>query len=100
MANYRYVNIRLPEAKRLSDLFGVEYDLVGCRDYCDKYLEAYANIGQRSNESRHLECFSVYIFVKYVRCFNRGIRSTSIKQFLATLTPEDRDLHQLIINIR
>jgi hypothetical protein len=100
MAYYTYVNIRLPEAKRLSDLFGVHFDLLWCRDYCDKYLEAYANIEQRSSESRHLECFSVYIFVKYGRCFKGGIRSTSIEQFLATLAPEDRELHQLVINIR
>ncbi|MBI5188970.1 MAG: hypothetical protein HZA07_07935 [Nitrospirae bacterium] len=47
-----------------------------------------------------MECFSVYIFVKYGRCFKGGVRRNAEKQLLATLSPEDLALHQLVIDIR
>lgn len=100
MAVYTYVNIPLPEAKRLADLYGVANDLRACRDYCEKYLQTVATILQPTDDGKHLECFSVYIFVKYGRCFKGGVRWDTEKQILKTLSPEDSDLHQLIIAIR
>jgi hypothetical protein len=100
MADYRYVNISLPEAKRLADLVGVAIDLEACRDYCDKYLQARANLTRPTNETRHLECFSVYVFVKYGRCFKGGVRRGVEKELETTLSGEDLVLHQLIIDIR
>lgn len=100
MAVYSYVNIALPEAKRLADLYGIENDLRACREYCEKYLQVFAGIHQPTEETRHLECFSVYIFVKYGRCFKGGIRSATEKQILGNLISDDLDLHQLVIDVR
>jgi len=100
MAVYTYVNISLAEAKRLADLYGIAYDLRACHDYCEIYLQTFASIPQPTNEGAHLECFSVYIFVKYGRCFKGGIRTNTEKEILATLSPEDLELHQLVIDIR
>lgn len=100
MAVYTYVNISLAEAQRLADLYGIAYDLRACHDYCEIYLQTFARILQPTNEGAHLECFSVYIFVKYGRCFKGGIRRNTEKQILATLSPEDVELHQLVIDIR
>lgn len=105
MADYTYVNISLPEAKRLADLYGVAIDLRACRDYCEKYLQVFSNILQPTDETKHLEhleCFSVYIFVKYGRCFKSGRRKKLAEEILAKskLSPDDLDIHQRVIEVR
>lgn len=102
MADYTYVNISLPEAKRLADLYGVAFDLCACRDYCEKYLQVFSNILQPTDETKHLECFSVYIFVKYGRCFKGGVRNKLAEEILATskLSPDELDIHQRVIEVR
>ena len=102
MADYTYVNISLPEAKRLADLYGVAIDLRACRDYCEKYLQVFSNILQPTDETKHLECFSVYIFVKYGRCFKGGVRNKLAEEILATskLSPDELDIHQRVIEVR
>ena len=105
MADYTYVNISLPEAKRLADLYGVAIDLRACRDYCEKYLQVFSNILQPTDETKHLEhleCFSVYIFVKYGRCFKSGRRKKLAEEILAKseLSPDDLDIHQRVIDVR
>lgn len=100
MVAYTYVNIRLPEAKRLADLYGIGIDLRACREYCEKYLQVLANIDEPTQESRHLECFSVYVFIKYGRCFGGGVRVDVENEIKATLSPEDLDFHKFIMGIR
>lgn len=101
MAVYRYVNVQLPEAKRLADLYGIAYDLQACRDYCDKYLRAFEGAFSRAtDEAKHLECFSVYVFVKYGRCFKGGVRGKAGVEALTALSAEDLELHNLVVNIR
>ena len=101
MAVHRYVNIALPEAKRLADLTGIAIDLRACREYCEKILQVYANILRPSEENKLLDCFSVYVFVKYGRCFKGGVRSKKTeKELIAHIAPNDLDLHQLVLNIR
>ncbi len=106
MAVYRYVNIQLPEAERLADLYGIEYDLTACRAYCEKYLQAYR--GQFLTDpaererlgTEHLGCFSAHVFVKYGRCFKGGIRAKTSEALTGSFTPEELELHQLILDIR
>lgn len=100
MAVHRYVNIALPEAKRLADLTGIAIDLRACREYCEKILQVYANICRPSEENRLLECFSVYVFVKYGRCFKGGIRKETEKELIAHISPNDLEFHQLLLDIR
>jgi hypothetical protein len=100
MTDYRYVNISLPNAKRLADLNGIAIDLRTCRDYCERYLRVFANILQPNEESKHLECISVYVFVKYGRCFKGGVRSKTAEGIMANQSPDDRKLHQLVLDIR
>ncbi len=100
MADYTYVNISLPEAKRLADLYGVAIDLRACRDYCEKYLQVFSNILQPTDETKHLECFSVYIFVKYGRCFESGRRKKLAEEIRATLSPDELVLYQKVVKVR
>ena len=100
MAVYTYVNISLPEAKRLADLYGVAFDLRACLNYCEKYIQVFANIFQSNDETKHLECFSVYIFVKYGRCFKGGVRRELEDEIRATLSHDDLVLHQFVIDVR
>jgi hypothetical protein len=96
------VNISLPEAKRLADLYGVAFDLCACRDYCEKYLQVFSNILQPTDETKHLECFSVYIFVKYGRCFNGGVRNKLAEEIKirANLSPDELDIHNFVRKVR
>jgi hypothetical protein len=100
MAEYTYVNILLPEAKRLADLYGTVIDLRACHNYCEKYLQIFFNITQPPYETQHLECFSTYIFVKYSRCFVGGVRKDFGAELRNTLSSEDLVLHDLVIDIR
>jgi len=103
MADYTYVNISLPEAKRLADLYGVAIDLRACHDYCEKYLQVFSNILQPTDETKHLkrlECFSVHIFIKYGRCFKSGVRNKLAEEIRATLSSDDLDLDQEVIKVR
>ena len=74
MAVYGYVNISLPEAKKLADLYGISNDLEACRNYCKVYLDERTKLLQGTGAVKHLECFSTYVFVKYGRCFKGGVR--------------------------
>lgn len=94
------MNLRLPEAKRLADLYGIKFDLESCRRYCEKYLRLFVRLHYPDTETEHLECFSVYIFVKYGRCFRGGVRVEAEKEIVATLSPEELEFHRLIIGIR
>jgi hypothetical protein len=100
MSVYTYVNISLPEAKRLADLHGIEFDLNACHRYCQKYIKLSSDNFQPIEEGQHLECFSVYIFVKYGRCFGGGVRVGVEKEIVKIFTEDERNLHTLIIDIR
>jgi hypothetical protein len=100
MTEYKYVNIRLPEAKRLADLYGIAIDLDACRRYCEKYIQLSTSHFQPIQEGQHTECFVSYVFVKYGRCFGNGVRVNVEKEIMATLSPEDFSFHRLVIGIR
>ena len=64
MATYTYVNVPLPEAKRLADLYGMAWDLEACRKYCERYLDTFKSmVAGESEEAKHLECYSVFSFL-------------------------------------
>ena len=62
MATYTYVNIDLPEAKRLADLSGIFNDLCSCQEYCRRYIKGHPN-------HPDLECYWTTLITKYTRCF-------------------------------
>lgn len=100
MATYTFVNIKLPEAKRLEDLYSIAYDLDACSKNCDYYLETSNKLSQPDGNQHYLECFSVNVFIKYGRCFVRGAR-TDTQIELSKVVPEGyRELHELFLDVR
>lgn len=92
MAIIRYVNIDLPEASRLADLYGMAIDISAAIAACEAYLSA--------DPLEYAECLSSCLFVKYGRCFKGGVRIRTSKELEESISPEDRELHQLIIDYR
>lgn len=93
MADFSYVNIELPEASRLADLYGFVIDLNTCRLYCEKYIATFAR-------GEDTECYWSYVFIKYGRCFKNGIRKPYEGTLPIVLSAEELDLHQLVLNLR
>jgi hypothetical protein len=93
MGIYRYVNPELPEAKRLADLSGIASDLECCRDYCDRFTDTFPS-------DRDLQCFAVFIAIKYARCFNQGARKGTSRELLSILKEDDRQIHDIIYALR
>ncbi len=100
MALHRFVNVDLSEAKRLADLYGIEYDLRACSEYCDYYLAEFEKLGQPGSDHKHLESFSISAFVKYARCFKGGVRVSTEKELTAAVPDEFKEIHELILDIR
>jgi hypothetical protein len=92
MARFSYVNIELPEAGRLADLYGFANDLASCRSYCEKYMKTFP--------AEDTECYWTFVFVKYSRCFNGGIRRPFVGKIPIPLSPEEEQLHNSILSIR
>lgn len=93
MYDFSYIEIKLPEAQRLADLYGFSRDLTECRTYSEKYLKAYA-------QSADTECYLTYIFIKYGRCFKTGVRQPFIGSLPIDLSNEETETHRLIIDLR
>jgi len=101
MASAVHVDVPLPEAQRMADIFGIEQDLRICLKCCRGYLARLQREFQ-GEESAVLttECLVTTAFTKYGRCFKGGVRKGVEKELLKSLTSEDLEVHELVINIR
>jgi len=101
MASAVHVDIPLPEAQRMADMFGIQGDLLICLDCCKGYLARLQRQFQGEEDARlTTECLVTTAFTKYGRCFKGGVRKGVEKELLSSLNDEDLEVHELIINIR
>ena len=68
---HRAVEVKLPEADVLADLYGIEYDLSTASFLCAKALEL-SNLEQR--DYLHVEALVSAAIIRYGRCFSTGAR--------------------------
>lgn len=93
MAIYSYINISLPEAKRLADLSGILDDLTSCLFYCRKYVEGHPH-------HPDLESYSTTLVTKYTRCFSSGVRSEGRRGLEAVALRVDGTTHNFVRGLR
>ena len=93
MATYTYVNIDLPEAKRLADLSGICDDLFSCQEYCHRYIKGFPHDPDG-------ESYSTILITKYTRCFSSGVRSESQRDLEALATRVDDVTHKFVCGLR
>jgi hypothetical protein len=93
MAVYSYINIGLPEAKRLADLSGILDDLTSCLLYCRKYVEGHPL-------HPDLESYSTTLITKYTRCFSSGVRSEGQRGLEAVAVRVDEETHKFVCGLR
>ncbi|HTJ79117.1 MAG TPA: hypothetical protein VL357_08985 [Rariglobus sp.] len=94
MATYRYVEIDLKgEGGRLADLNGIREDLSSAQEYSKRYVANYL-------KEPDLYSILTFIVIKYVRCFNGGVRKRTSDELLHAMSADDRTVHDIIYALR
>lgn len=97
MANHTWVDLQIPEAKRLADLGGILFDLQRAREFATL-------LGQEllsSTTNRQLiEPLSVAAVMMYCRPFSGGVRLRLVEDDLEGLTPQQRESHEYLCAYR
>ena len=68
---HRAVEVKIPEAEVLADLYGIEYDLSTASYLCAKAVEL-SSLEQRDH--LHVEALVSAAIIRYGRCFSTGAR--------------------------
>lgn len=89
----------LPEAPRLADLAGIEWDLKFAQEITEHIDEVQRD--PRAHHPRLAEALFTAAIVRYARCFKGGKRrEVECAELLAGLEPEQRKLHDDVLTIR
>lgn len=97
MATYKFVDVQIKEARYLADLTGIQLDLQGAKDLCERLLKL--DIYKRE-DSELLEVFTIAILVKYSRAFAKGVRKYLSVNDLQGLTDDELRQHNGFIELR
>lgn len=93
------VIVDLSEGDRLSDLCGIDNDLISCKDYILLYKTlCFLKVSHITNQLT--DCIITTIFIKYGRCFSGGVRLKTQKELKLIMDAEDLKVHQLAIDFR
>jgi len=93
----RAVEINLPEAVLLADLYEIAFDLGAAERLCDKVIE----LGKQLSRDYFVEeGLVVAAVVKYGRCFTDGVRLSLKLDDLATLDADNAAAHDYFIALR
>ena len=93
MATHTWVDLRIPEAKRLADLAGIHQDLYRAREFAQMLLAEYSS--SKPNWSL-AEPLSIAVVVTYSRCFLSWTRHCLNESDLGTLTDDQRATHEYL----
>lgn len=96
-SRHRAVQITLPEAETLADLFGIEYDLDESVQLCKK---AQAICREAPVDYQLVEAVVTAALVRYFRCLSTGVRLGIQSSDLASLSEEDLKTHQYLKDLR
>jgi hypothetical protein len=96
-AIHRVVEVKLPEAEILADLYGIRFDLEAASYLCVKAVE----LGQpRPHDYLVVEGLVAAAVIRYGRCFSSGVRLGLHRQDLAALSPEALEAHNYFKALR
>ena len=97
MADYRYVNLNIPEACLLADLVSQAEDLQATADWCDLAL---AEFSKGSSVVGLREALTNAAVVRYSRCFADGVRANITNSVLEGLPENQNKDHEFFIALR
>lgn len=96
-SNHRAVEVTLPEAEVLADLYGIVFDLEATTRLCAKAIE----LGQPiQHDYLIVEGLVAAAVVRYCRCFPSRARLGLRREDLAELDDEDLQTHNYFKNLR
>lgn len=96
-SHHRAVQIVIPEAENLADLYGIEYDLDESAQLCGKALK----LCQESPVDYQLvEAVVTTALVRYFRCLGTGVRLGIQEDDLAGLSEEEMKSHRYLKDLR
>lgn len=96
-SRHRAVQITIPEAETLADLFGIEYDLDESAQLCGKALE----LCQESPiDYRLVEAVVTAALVRYFRCLGTSVRLGIQADDLVGLNHEEMKSHRYLKDLR
>lgn len=97
MANWRYVDLNIPEACLLADLSSQANDLQTTADMCDLAL---AEFSKESLVVGLLEALTIAAVVRYSRCFANGVRAKIPSSVLEGLPVNRNTDHDFFVALR
>jgi hypothetical protein len=96
-SHHRAVQITLPEAGTLADLYGVRYDLDESARLCMKALKL---CKEKPDDYRLVDAVVAAALVRYFRCLSTGVRLGIQASDLASLSQEDQETQQYLKDLR
>jgi hypothetical protein len=97
VANWRYVDLNIPEARLLADLSSQANDLQTTADMCDLALTEFS---KGSSVVGLLEALTSAAVVRYSRCFATGVRANIPNAILNGLPGDQNADHNFFIDLR
>jgi hypothetical protein len=94
--NHRAVEVTLPEAELLADLYGVMFDLKAAAHLCSKAIELG---GATQNDYLLVEGLVAAAVIRYCRCFPSRARLGLRRKDLAELDGKDLQTHDYFKNL-
>lgn len=98
MVHHEFVEIDLPEAKTLSDLTGISFDLETAHGFAAKLREV---IGASNPDFTLIDALTTTMLVRYSRAFTSGSRQNLKEEaLLAAFDEEQRTSHRRFRDLR
>lgn len=93
----RAVEVKLPEAELLADLYGIIFDLDNAEEFCNKVIDLAKSKPRDLFMEEGLVSAAV---IKYGRCFTKGVRMRLGVEDLASLDTDSTAAHEYFIELR
>jgi hypothetical protein len=97
MATYTWVDLDIPEASMLANLYGISMDIDTAQRFAKQML---AELSTEKPNCSLIEPFSIAIVVTYTHPFQDGVRHRLNGIDLAILTPDLRKAHDYLYAYR
>ena len=98
MAIYKYIHVQREEAKRLSDLSGIEYDFETTIQLSKRLLMLFEANNYSNMEL--IDALTTAILVRYSRPFSTGVRKALKVEDIVSLSQAEKRMHDWLIQTR
>ncbi len=96
-SNIRAVEITIPDAEALADLYGIAYDLNNAKYLCDKAREFFH---PRRHDVQIVDGLIAAAIIKYIRCFSTRPRTGLCPSDISALSQENQEARKFIKTLR